>query len=83
MTSGSDDDQLPTWNELLLAAISDLAAAEARLSDAGDRLNSDRRPVDDELSNREEIAQAEVWLLIRSAKAAIDDAKNRLWGAQR
>ncbi|MEV8610027.1 hypothetical protein AB0383_19220 [Amycolatopsis sp. NPDC051373] len=61
----------------------DPAAAEARLSDACDRLKSDRRPVGDELSNSETIAQLEALLLLRGAKDTIDKVKNRLWDAQR
>jgi hypothetical protein len=78
-----DEQDMPTWNDILVEARASLSSARSSLSDAGGHLRSDWRPAGTALSDGEADARIRAVELIGQAKGLIDRAKGALEGARR
>ncbi|GAA1328470.1 hypothetical protein [Pseudonocardia xinjiangensis] len=78
-----NEQNLPTWNDILHNTRASLTTARTSLADARDHLSSDWRPVGTELAQHETDARTCAFELIGQARALIDQAKNVLYDAQR
>jgi hypothetical protein len=75
--------ELPTWNDIVAAALAELDTSRNGLSEAASWLRSDWRPLGTALPDDAGEARHRVLELIGQAKAAIDEAKGALYDARR
>jgi hypothetical protein len=74
--------ELPTWNEIVSAALDELDRSRDGLSEATSWLRSDWRPAGTALSAEAGDARAEARRLIGQAKELVDQAKDALGQAR-
>jgi hypothetical protein len=75
--------ELPTWNEIVASALSELDTARNGLSESASWLRSDWRPLGTALPDGAGDARIRAMELIGQAKNLIDQAKGALYDARR
>jgi hypothetical protein len=76
------ENQLPTWDEIVMKALAELDNARNGLSEAASWLRSDWRPLGSSLSDGAAAGRTGGLELIGQAKALIDQAKGEMYRAR-